>query len=101
MMLDDQTIGVLGHIATFSTGDVRHYYSITFKVDVTTKKVSPMKLIAQRSNFNPGPAKRIDLVDVLFSGGLVPVNNDKYILYVGVSDAEIQTIEIEKPFDIK
>lgn len=101
MMLDDQTIGVLGHIATFSTGNVRHYYSMTFKVDVTTKKASPMKLIAQRSNFNPGPAKRIDLVDVLFSGGLVPVNNDKYILYVGVSDAEIQTIEIEKPFDIK
>jgi len=101
LMLDDQTIGVLGHIATFSTGDVRHYYSMTFKVDVATKKASPMKLIAVRSNFNPGPAKRNDLIDVLFSGGLVPVNKHKYVLYVGVSDAEIQTIEVENPFDIK
>ena len=101
MMLDDQTIGVLGHIATFSAGDVRHYYAMTFKVDVETKKASSMNLIAERSNFNPGPAKRNDLVDVLFSGGLVPVDAHKYILYVGVSDAEIQTIEVIDPFDIK
>ena len=37
-------------------------------------------------------------MDVLFSGALVTNEAGKHILYVGVSDAEIQTIEVSNPF---
>lgn len=98
IQLDDQTIGVLGHIANFTGNHIRHYYAMTFKVDISTKKASPMKIIATRSEFNPGPSKRDDLIDVLFSAGLVQKNEDLYELYVGVSDAEVQKIEVISPF---
>ncbi|VEU82419.1 DUF1861 family protein [Acholeplasma hippikon] len=97
-LIDKHTIGVLGHIANFSEDNVRHYYAMTFKVDIKTKKASPMKIIAVRDNFNPGPSKRPDLVDVLFSAALVKKNDEVYTLFVGVSDAEIQTIEVTNPF---
>lgn len=97
-MIDQNTIGVLGHIGNFSEGNVRHYYAMTFKVDIHTLKASPMRIIAVRKNFNPGPSKRDDLIDVLFSAALVKEKDDKYMLYVGVSDAEVQTIEVLNPF---
>lgn len=97
-ILDEYTIGVLGHIANFSEENIRHYYAMTFKIDIRTGIPSPMKIIAKRDNFNPGPSKRPDLVDVLFSGALVKKNKNVYQLYVGVSDAEIQTIDVEDPF---
>ena len=96
-LLDEHTIGVLGHIANFSEGDIRHYYAMTFKVDILSKEASKMKIIAIRDDFNEGPAKRPDLVDVLFAAGIVE-QNEKYVLYVGVSDAEVQTIEVVEPF---
>jgi len=98
ILLDENTIGVLGHIANLSEGDVRHYYSMTFTVDINHRKPSPMKIIAVRDNFNPGPSKRDDLVDVLFSAALDFTTDGKTILYVGVSDAQVQTIEIKNPF---
>ena len=70
---------------------------MTFKVDILTKEASKMKIIAIRDDFNEGPAKRPDLVDVLFAAGIVE-QNEKYVLYVGVSDAEVQTIEVVEPF---
>lgn len=99
ILLDDHTIGVLGHIANFSGNDIRHYYAMTFTVDTRTKQASPMKLIAAREQFNPGPSKRQDLIDVLFSAALVPLSKNTYTLYVGVSDAEVQTIEVTNPFE--
>jgi hypothetical protein len=71
---------------------------MTFTVDINHRKPSPMKIIAVRDNFNPGPSKRDDLVDVLFSAALDFTTDGKTILYVGVSDAQVQTIEIKNPF---
>jgi len=99
VILDDQTIGVLGHIANFTGNAIRHYYAMTFKVDIIKKIASPMKIIAIRDNFNPGPSKRDDLIDVLFSAAIIPIKDELYELYVGVSDAEIQKIEVKNPFD--
>ncbi|SEO51956.1 Protein of unknown function [Amphibacillus marinus] len=97
-LLSNGKIGVLGHIAKFSEGDVRHYYPMTFCLDAETGEYSEMKIIAERCNMLPGPSKRPDLEDVLFSAGLVRVENGKAILYTGVSDAETQSIEIPDPF---
>lgn len=97
-LLSDGSIGVLGHIACFDEKGNRHYYPMVFKFNPNTMKYSSMKLIATRDNFPKGPAKRPDLIDVVFSGGLIIENDDSAVLYVGVSDAEACRIDIPNPF---
>lgn len=97
-LLSNGKIGVLGHIAKYSKGTVRHYYPMVFCIDPETLEYSSIKIIAERANLLDGPAKRNDLIDVLFSAGLVRHNNGKATLYTGVSDVEVQSIEIDDPF---
>ncbi len=97
-LLSNGKIGVLGHIAKFSEGDVRHYYPMTFCMDPLSGEYSKMKIIAERANFLPGPAKRPDLEDVLFSAGLIRNGDGMATIYTGVSDVEVQSIEIVDPF---
>ena len=92
-------VGVLSHIARFDEKGSRHYYSTVFCFDPETGKYSPMKLIAERKDFQPGPCKRPDLEDVIFSGGIVRLGGGKAELYCGVSDAEGQKALIDDPFD--
>lgn len=96
-VLNDSTLGILGHIACFDKEMNRHYYPMTFKLDINTLEVRDQKIIAIRKNFKPGEAKRLDLEDVVFSGGLI-LNGDRAVLYAGISDAEAQLIEIDNPF---
>ncbi|NCA96536.1 MAG: DUF1861 family protein, partial [Methanomicrobia archaeon] len=56
--LKNGLLGVLGHVAIMSEGDVRHYYGMTFYVDPKTGQRGPMKIIAERSDFAPGATKR-------------------------------------------
>lgn len=97
LLLENGTIGVLGHIAKFTADGARHYYSMAFTLDPVDISCSPMKIIATRNDFLDGPAKREDLIDVLFSAGLV-VNGEHATLYAGVSDVEVQSIQIDNPF---
>ena len=78
--------------------NIRHYYPMAFAYDPALHKTTPIKLIATRAMFPDGPAKRPDLIDVLFSGGLVRHRNGRATLYTGVSDAEAHCIEIPDPF---
>lgn len=98
-LLKDGRVGALAHIARFDAEGNRHYYSSAFCLDPLTGRHTPMKLIAVRDNFAPGPAKRPDLTDVIFSGGLERIGDGKAVLYCGVSDAEGHRIEIEDPFE--
>ncbi|MBW7455583.1 DUF1861 family protein, partial [Paenibacillus sepulcri] len=71
-LLDNGLVGILGHIASFDEEDgSRHYYAMTFAFNPDTLEKTPMKIIARRGSFPTGPAKRPDLADVIFSGGLV------------------------------
>lgn len=97
-LLKNRLVGVLGHIASFDEGGNRHYYPMVFALDPETGEVSDMKLIATRSNFLPGPSKRPDLEDVVFSGGLVRKSDGSAEIYAGISDAEAQKITIVDPF---
>ena len=90
-------LGVLSHIARFDEEGNRHYYSTAFCFDPETGKYCPMKMIAQRKYFQPGPSKRLDLEDVVFSGGLLRLGNGMAELYCGVSEG--QKIMIEDPFN--
>lgn len=97
-LLKNGLIGVLGHIASFDEEGNRHYYPMAFALDPNTCDISDIQLIATRSHFLPGPAKRPDLVDVVFSGGIVRRQDGTAEFYAGISDAEAQKIMIRDPF---
>ncbi|MGV8979869.1 DUF1861 family protein [Clostridium sp.] len=96
-VLNETTLGILGHVACFDDKGNRHYYSMTFKLDINSLEIKQQKLIAIRNDFKKGEAKRPDLEDVVFSGGLV-IDGDKATLYAGISDAQAQYIVIDNPF---
>lgn len=97
-LLNNGKLGVLGHVAWMDYGNIRHYYPMVFALDPATRAHTPLKMIATRSLFPEGPAKRPDLEDVLFSGGLRRNGDGTATLYTGVSDAEAARIVIEDPF---
>ncbi|TFE26957.1 DUF1861 family protein [Cohnella luojiensis] len=97
-LLSNGLIGVLGHIAWMEENNIRHYYPMVFAYNPADHQYTPVKIIATRSMFPDGPAKRPDLEDVIFSGGLVRETNGTAFLYAGVSDAEAHVIEIPDPF---
>ncbi|MBU3102633.1 DUF1861 family protein [Clostridium gasigenes] len=97
-LLEGGNIGILAHIAKFDEAGNRHYYSSVFTFNYETLEYSEMKLIAIRDNFEAGAAKRSDLIDVIFSGGLIRMENGQAELYCGVSDAEAHKILIRDPF---
>jgi hypothetical protein len=97
-LLANGLVGVLGHIASFDKEENRHYYPTVFALNPETGEFSDMELIATRSDFLPGQAKRPDLLDVVFSGGLVRKSDGTADFYAGISDAEAQKITIKDPF---
>lgn len=96
-LLDKNTVGVLSHIAKFDEEDNRHYYAAVFELNIDTLTPRNLKIIAERKEFLPGPSKRPDLEDVIFSGGMVREDGEA-VLYAGVSDAQAQKLKISDPF---
>jgi hypothetical protein len=97
-LLANGLIGILGHIAWFDDSENRHYYPMVFALNPMTGEYSDIELIAVRDKFLPGAAKRKDLVDVVFSGGLIRKKDGTADLYAGISDAEAHRITIPDPF---
>ena len=97
LLLPDGRIGVLGHIACFEPEEVRHYFPMSFVFDPESRECTDVKILAERREFLPGPSKRPDLEDVLFSGG-ISLMGESSLLYVGVSDCEIQYKTVQNPF---
>jgi hypothetical protein len=96
--LQNGLVGVLGHIAYFDWQEHRHYYAMVFCIDPRNGKATSPEIIASRSDFPDGPSKRPDLVDVMFSGGLVRQPNGTATLYAGLSDAEAGSVLLPDPF---
>jgi hypothetical protein len=97
-LLENGLLGVLGHLARFDHNNHRQYFAVAFSVCPATRRAGSLQLIAERQDFPEGPIKRPDLVDVIFSGGLVRGRNGSAELYVGLSDAAAARIEIPDPF---
>jgi len=97
-LLSNGWVGILGHIACFDAEGNRHYYPMVFALHPFTGEHSDIELIAARSRFLPGASKRADLVDVVFSGGLVRRADGSAELYAGISDAEAHKLTIPDPF---
>lgn len=98
-LLKDGRLGILGHIACFDDNKDRHYYPMVFILNPETSETTSIELIATRKDFLEGPSKRTDLIDVVFSGGLVRNNDETATLYAGISDAEAQLVTILDPFN--
>jgi hypothetical protein len=97
-LLKNGLLGILGHIACYDSGGARHYYPMAFALDPVNLATSPVRIIARRSDFPAGAAKRPDLADVVFSGGLLRKGGGRATLYAGLSDAEAGWLELPDPF---
>ncbi len=98
-LLGNGKIGVLGHIAYFSEDGMRHYYAMAFVFDYQRREISPIKIIAARDCVDTAvQAKRSDLQDILFAGGLVLRDDGQADLYTGVNDCEAYVINLPDPF---
>ncbi|MBE9914550.1 DUF1861 family protein [Paenibacillus donghaensis] len=97
-VLKNGLIGVLGHTACYDESGDRHYYPMVFALDPQTGDISDMEVIAVRKDFLPGQAKRKDLRDVVFSGGLIRRKDGTAVIYAGTSDAEAQRLTLPDPF---
>ncbi len=97
-LLPDGRMGVLGHIAYEDEKQCKHYYAMTFIYNPTTHKISPIKILATRKNFPSGAAKKAELEDVVFPGGLVRHLDGTATLYAGLSDAQAGSIDLPDPF---
>lgn len=97
-LLKNGFLGVLGHIAYKDEEGKLHYHAMSFVVNPKTREKSQIKIIATRNDFPEGPAKRPGVSDVIFSGGIVRIANNKAVLYVGASDTEACYVEIPDPF---
>lgn len=84
---------VLGHIAKFTEDGCRHYYPIVFDFDTEKRLAWNVQIIAERSDLPAGEAKRSDLYDIIYSGGLY-FEDGKVFLYAGVGDCEAWRIEV-------
>jgi len=98
-VLSNGYLGVLGHIACFDDAHHRHYYAMAFSVNPDSGEASDLRIIGERRDFPPGPTKRPDLVNVIFSGGIVLKGNGRAVLYAGLSDASAAYADIADPWE--
>ncbi|MCK7484309.1 MAG: DUF1861 family protein [Bacillus subtilis] len=97
-VLKNGLLGIVGHIAVMSEGDVRHYYGMVFCFNPSTRQATEVEIICERSDFQAGATKRPDLVDVVFLGGMVRNADGTATIYTGLSDAEAHQATISDPF---
>ena len=97
-LLRNGLLGVMGHMA-FRTEEGLHYNAMTFVLDPATGEHTAPRIIATRGDMTTEPfGKRPDLVDVLFTAGIVRHGDGTATLYTGVSDCQAWCAEIEDPF---
>ncbi|MDR0525236.1 MAG: DUF1861 family protein [Spirochaetaceae bacterium] len=74
------------------------YINISFVFDPARNRILDEKILAVRSSYPPGPAKKPELADCTFTSGLVPREDGKADLYGGLGDVAEGRIVIDYPF---
>jgi hypothetical protein len=99
-LLKNGYLGVLAHIARFSKDkQLRFYYPIAFSFNPITCLTSTTRILVRRAELPEGEAKRPDLYNVIYPGGLIRNSKEGIAnLYSGVGDAEAYRIKIKDPF---
>lgn len=97
-LLKNGLLGVMGHMA-FRTPEGLHYNAMCFVIDPATGEHTAPRILATRADMTAEPfGKRPDLVDVLFTAGIVRHGDGSATLYTGVSDCQAWCAEIDDPF---
>jgi len=98
-LLKNKTLGVIGHVARYSEGkSMRFYYPIAFCFNYKTREYSSLRLLVRRAELPEGEAKKPDLYNVVYPGGIIREKKGIAKLYAGVGDAEAYEIVIKDPF---
>ncbi|MEK7602905.1 MAG: DUF1861 family protein [Patescibacteria group bacterium] len=82
----DGTVEVVAHLARFLNDGRKQYLPVSFLFDPVSYEVADQQILACRDCFPDTPAKRPELSQVVYPGGLVQKMGQK-MLYVGLSDA--------------
>lgn len=100
-MLRDGHIGVVGHIS-YQTGAeparTLHYLNMSFVFHPEKLMAQEVKIIGSRACYPAGPAKKAELDDCAFTGGIVPRSDGLVDLYSGLGDCQVGRIAIDDPF---
>lgn len=102
ILLENGKIGIIGH-QSFTEEDVNGvdlavYVNTAFEFDPETFGVTHNRIIATRSCYPDGPAKRPELIDCTFTSGIVMREDGRADLYGGIGDTEEGRIVIDYPF---
>ena len=106
-LLENDQIGVIGHIARINSAGEKEYYALSLEFDPKQRQFSHKKIITTRDNFPEGKTKNIKYGDnrsadylkhIIFPGGIKIKNNNETYLYAGLSDSEEGKIRIDYPF---
>jgi Protein of unknown function (DUF1861) len=99
--LGGERLGVLGHIARFDERGDRHYYPIAFAIDLATGRATAPRILFERGDLPEQAresAKRPDLRDVVFGGGIVRDGRGSATVYVGVGDKLVCAVGVRDPW---
>lgn len=99
--LDSGYIGIIGHKCFLSddTPQLSVYFSVSFVFDSEKNRILDEKIIATRSSYPKGPAKKPGLTDCTFTSGIVMRNDGKADLYGGLGDVSQGRVVIDYPFE--
>lgn len=102
-LLDSGLIGCIGHTAYNEKDengiDLKVYLNTAFVFNPKTHELLENKIIASRSSYPVGVAKKPHLIDCTFPSGIVMRSDGKVDLYAGLGDCEEGRIVIDYPFE--
>lgn len=98
LMLEDGSIGIVGHLGMFEESGDKNYKAFAMKLDPKTGIATEMKIIADIGSVPKMDPKHPDLSDVVFPGGIARHENGMVSLFLGVRDSYAVELAIPDPF---
>ncbi|MCL2360267.1 MAG: DUF1861 family protein [Defluviitaleaceae bacterium] len=99
-LLDTGLLGIIGH-KSYKSDDMVEldvYVNVSFVFDPKTHQILDEKIIATRASYPPGPAKKPNLADCVFTSGIVMRIDGRFDLYSGLGDTQTGRAVINYPF---
>lgn len=98
-MLSSGKIGIIGHKCyNDEENNNSVYLNTAYIFDPEIMEMIDTKVIATRKSYPTGPAKKPNLEDCAFPGGIVMREDGKADLYSGIGDCEVGRVTIDYPF---
>ena len=100
-LLGNGQIGVIGHKSYHEgTGEEPQqvYLNSAFVIDPHSRQCVHEQILATRSCYPDGPAKKPNLIDCAFTSGLIIRPDGKADLYSGLGDTMEGRVTIDDPF---